>query len=50
MLLAIIRALRSFREYRRNIDELDNLSDRDLADIGIQRSDIPAVAAGTYNR
>ena len=35
-------------EYRRTVRELSALSDRDLADIGIARSDIPAIAAGTF--
>ncbi|MCO5129422.1 MAG: DUF1127 domain-containing protein [Xanthobacteraceae bacterium] len=49
MLLSIIRMINSFREYRRNLDELSRLSDRELADIGIERSDIPRVASGSYN-
>jgi uncharacterized protein YjiS (DUF1127 family) len=32
------------RAYHDTVDELYALSDRDLADIGISRSDIPAVA------
>ena len=35
-------------EYRRAARELSALSDRSLADIGIARSDIPTVAAGTF--
>ena len=50
MLLAIIRVLRALREYRRNLDELAHLTDRELADIGINRSEIYAVAAGTFRR
>jgi uncharacterized protein YjiS (DUF1127 family) len=49
MLLSLIRAFHSFRDYQRNVSELSQLSDRELADIGIDRSDIPRVAAGTYN-
>jgi uncharacterized protein YjiS (DUF1127 family) len=49
MLLTIVRAIAAFREYRRNVAELSQLSDRDLADIGIARSDIRRVAAGAYN-
>jgi uncharacterized protein YjiS (DUF1127 family) len=49
MLLAIIRMIQAFREYQRNVSELAQLSDRELADIGLDRSDIPRVAAGTYN-
>lgn len=50
MLLAILRAIREFRDYHRNLNELSNLSERDLADIGLSYSDIDAVAAGTYRR
>jgi uncharacterized protein YjiS (DUF1127 family) len=49
MLLAIIRMIQSFREYQRNVSELAQLSDRELADIGLDRSDIPRVASGNYN-
>jgi uncharacterized protein YjiS (DUF1127 family) len=49
MLLSLIRMIRAFREYQRNVSELAQLSDRELADIGLDRSDIPRVAAGTYN-
>jgi uncharacterized protein YjiS (DUF1127 family) len=48
MLLSLIRMIRAFREYQRNVSELAQLSDRELADIGLDRSDIPRVAAGTY--
>lgn len=33
--------------YRRTLAELDALSDRELADIGISRYDIPAIARDT---
>jgi uncharacterized protein YjiS (DUF1127 family) len=49
MLLSLIRMIRAFRDYQRNVSELSQLSDRELADIGLDRSDIPRVAAGTYN-
>jgi uncharacterized protein YjiS (DUF1127 family) len=49
MLLSFIRMIRAFRDYQRNVSELSQLSDRELADIGLDRSDIPRVAAGTYN-
>jgi uncharacterized protein YjiS (DUF1127 family) len=49
MLLSLIRMIQAFRDYRRNVNELSQLSDRELADIGLDRSDIPRVAAGTYN-
>jgi uncharacterized protein YjiS (DUF1127 family) len=37
-------------QYRRTYAELAALDDRTLADLGISRSDIPAIAAGTYVR
>ncbi len=43
MLLSIIRALKAFRDYQRNLNELSQLTDHELADI-------PAVAAGTYRK
>lgn len=46
MLLVILRAIQSFKDYHRNLRELSALTDRELADIGIDRSDIPRVAAG----
>ena len=49
MLLSLIRMIQAFREYQRNVSELAQLSDRELADIGLDRSDIPRVAAGSYN-
>jgi uncharacterized protein YjiS (DUF1127 family) len=49
MLLSIIRMFQAFRDYQRNVSELSQLSDRELADIGLDRSDIPRVAAGSYN-
>ncbi|MBO4222683.1 DUF1127 domain-containing protein [Bradyrhizobium neotropicale] len=48
MLLSLIRMIRAFRDYQRNVAELSQLSDRELADIGLDRSDIPRVAAGHY--
>jgi uncharacterized protein YjiS (DUF1127 family) len=48
MLLSIIRAIRAYRDYQRNLNELSQLTDRELADIGIERSDIARVASGAY--
>jgi len=49
MLLSLIRMIQAFRDYQRNVSELSQLSDRELADIGLDRADIPRVAAGNYN-
>ena len=45
MLLALVRMIQSFRNYHRTVSELSQLSDRELADIGLDRSDIPRVAS-----
>ena len=50
MLLSIIRALKAFRDYQRNLNELSQLTDHELADIGLRRSEIHSVAAGTYQK
>jgi len=44
MFLALIRFIRSWKDYNAAQRELGLLSDRELADIGISRSDIPRVA------
>lgn len=44
MLLAIIRFFQSWKRYNKSLRELSRLGDRELADIGISRSDIPSVA------
>src|SRR3954452_22336863 len=49
MLLSLIRMIQAFRDYQRNVSELSQLSDPQLADIGLDRSDIPRAAAGSYN-
>ena len=49
MLLSLIRMIKAFRDYQRNVSELSQLSDRELADIGLDRADIPRVAAGNYS-
>lgn len=40
----IIRNYRNWRRYRQTVTELNRLSSRELTDLGIARSDIPAVA------
>jgi uncharacterized protein YjiS (DUF1127 family) len=49
MLVSFIRMIQAFRDYQRNVAELSQLSDRELSDIGLDRSDIPRVASGSYN-
>ena len=46
MLLTIIKAIQSFKDYHRNLRELSQLTDRELHDIGLDRADVPRVAAG----
>ena len=49
MLLSLIRMIHAFRDYQRNVSELSQLSDREPAGTGRDRSDIPRVSAGNYN-
>ena len=49
MLLSFMRMIKAFRDRQRDVAELSQFSDRELADIGLHRSDIPRVAAGNYN-
>ncbi|MBN8921435.1 MAG: DUF1127 domain-containing protein, partial [Rhizobiales bacterium] len=42
MLTQLVRFLRSWRRYNHSVRELSQLGDRELADIGINRADIPA--------
>jgi uncharacterized protein YjiS (DUF1127 family) len=44
MLLSVIRFLPVWRKYNTSVSELSRLGDRELADIGISRSDIYRVA------
>lgn len=46
MLTRIIAAFAAHREYRRTVQVLSHLSDRELRDIGLNRYDIDAVARG----
>jgi uncharacterized protein YjiS (DUF1127 family) len=41
---SFIRYLRTWRRYNESLHELHRLGDRELADIGISRSDISRVA------
>jgi uncharacterized protein YjiS (DUF1127 family) len=40
----VMGMLRAWRRYNASIRELNRMGDRELADIGISRSDIPRVA------
>jgi uncharacterized protein YjiS (DUF1127 family) len=40
----IMRNYRNWRRYRETVTELGRLSNRELSDLGIVRSEIPAVA------
>ncbi|HEU4660678.1 MAG TPA: DUF1127 domain-containing protein [Pseudolabrys sp.] len=44
MFAALVRMLRSWRRYHQSLNELSRLGDRELADIGISRSDIQTIA------
>ena len=46
MLVAIIRFLESWRRYNTSLRELSQLGDRELADIGISRSEIRGAVSG----
>jgi uncharacterized protein YjiS (DUF1127 family) len=50
MLIAILNFLRTWRRYNASVNELYRLGDRELADIGITRSDIPRIAWDNANR
>jgi uncharacterized protein YjiS (DUF1127 family) len=43
----VVRLFRRWRRYSQSVRELARLDDRELADIGISRSDIQAVAWNT---
>lgn len=44
MLASIVCFFREWRRYNQSVSELSRLGDRELADIGISRSDIQRVA------
>jgi uncharacterized protein YjiS (DUF1127 family) len=46
----IMGFLRQWRRYNRSLRELSQLGDRELADMGISRSDIPRVAWDSSSR
>jgi len=50
MFLAIVRFIQSWKDYNSTLRELSHLSDRELADVGISRSDIPRIAWDSATR
>jgi uncharacterized protein YjiS (DUF1127 family) len=44
MFASIVRFIRQWRRYNTSIRELSRLGDRELADIGVSRSDISRIA------
>jgi uncharacterized protein YjiS (DUF1127 family) len=44
MFASIVRFVREWKRYNQSLSELSRLGDRELADIGISRSDIQRVA------
>jgi uncharacterized protein YjiS (DUF1127 family) len=40
----VLTFIRAWRRYNHSLHELTSLTDRELADIGISRSDIPRIA------
>jgi uncharacterized protein YjiS (DUF1127 family) len=49
MFFAILNFLQSWKRYNASLRELSQLGDRELADIGLTRSDIPRVAWESAN-
>jgi len=50
MFAALVRFIHEWKRYNQSLNELSRLGDRELADIGISRSDIPRVAWTTAHR
>jgi uncharacterized protein YjiS (DUF1127 family) len=50
MFANIVRFIREWKRYNQSLSELSRLGDRELADIGISRSDIPRVARNAAHR
>ncbi len=50
MFVAIVRFIQTWKRYNKSLRELSRLGDRELADIGLSRSDIPSVAWESANR
>lgn len=50
MFAAIVRFIQEWKRYNQSLSELSRLGDRELADIGISRSDIARVAWNAAHR
>jgi uncharacterized protein YjiS (DUF1127 family) len=50
MFAALVRFIQEWKRYNQSLNELSRLGDRELADIGISRSDIPRVAWNNAHR
>jgi uncharacterized protein YjiS (DUF1127 family) len=50
MFANLVRIIREWKRYNQSMTELSRLGDRELADIGISRSDIPRVAWTSAHR
>ena len=50
MFAAIVRFIQEWKRYNQSLNELSRLGDRELADIGISRSDIARVAWNSAHR
>jgi uncharacterized protein YjiS (DUF1127 family) len=50
MFSALVRFIQDWKRYNQSLNELSRLGDRELADIGISRSDIPRIAWDAAHR
>jgi uncharacterized protein YjiS (DUF1127 family) len=50
MFAALVRFIQEWKRYNQSLNELSRLGDRELADIGISRSDIARVAWNSAHR
>ena len=50
MFATFVRFIHEWKRYNQSLSELSRLGDRELADIGISRSDIPRVAWNATHR
>ncbi|RDL46982.1 hypothetical protein BLJAPNOD_05818 [Ensifer sp. M14] len=46
----VARSFNNWLKYRQTVSELGRMSSRELRDLGIDRSDIPAIARTAYGR